>query len=419
MYRPVDRKHIKSAVLVFFLCGVPGVVLGWIGLQFFNQWATISSAIVFTAGFLLFVVCIVYPFKWNVAWFSYLLERLGRVGWLRKLHISQHGEGAITLALLLIGLETYYQMIVGAGSYVRNDVAGKAFMFFALSWIYISMYLHYKNLNALSDLAQIIDYDSKPHFRQKVKNTIRSIDKLSLVLLVAGIVISATVTYWVDAQDNIPSRCTFYVQTPWNKSAAFPISYPPTSLTYVTYKLTGGLIYGFLAVIGGLTVVTTTMLLWLTSDDVKATINVYDPNCLKPAERLLNTFWLLTGSGLLLVPFLTLASVSLQESGQAAAARWSNYVNWTYIIFFVGFFFFSLVKLFEFVSTAKSRADQKIRAEFEYALKRKVNRKKLIEAETKLKLLQTFKSRPTLSTVLQIVEIVAMVIVSNLLRSWI
>lgn len=417
MHKTVDQKRVKFAVASFLICTIVGSSAGYFGLQSYSEWLTVFSVSIFAIGVLIFFVFLVHPFKWDGFWFSHVLNRLGRIGWLRRFEINQYAEGAITLTLLLTIWGIYVQSILGAGSYILNDLTTIVFLVFVYSWIFASMHVHYRSLENLSELDKIINNNQKTSFDERIRRATHLFNKTSVVVLIAGMIAYAVVTtFWVDPQDDILGRCTFYAQTTWDKPLTFALAYPLTTLTYYASKFTMGLIFGFIAVIGELVLLTTILLLWLTSDKVKATIKIFDPNCIKPAERLVNTFWLLTGAGLLLVPYLTALSSNFQIDRMEAGARWLSYLGWTYIIFFVGIFFFSLTKFFNFVSKAKDPVEQQIMVELKDALEPTVDSKKLKAARTKMRLLQDFKSRPTLATLVQLIQIISIILLNVLIK---
>jgi len=410
----VDKKRIEIAVVAFFVCMISGSLTGYFGLQSYSEWLTALSVIVFDTGMLILLVCLIYPFKWGEFWFSYILNRLGRIGWLRRFEISQHSEGAITLSLLLSIYNIYVYSVVGAGSYIFNDLTTVLYLVFVYSWVFISIHLHYNSLNNLSKLSKVIS-KAKKKFNDKIKIT-NSFNKISMGLFIVGIVVYVAVTtFWIDAQDNAVSNLSFYVLTTSDKPT-FAMAFPLATLSFYSCKFAMGLVFGLFSVTGGLVLMTTISLLWLTSEEIEVTIDVYDPICLKPAEQLVNTLWLLTGAGLLFVPYITLLSSNFEASGYKAGANWLNYAGWTYIIFFAGIFLFSLAKFYTFASVAKDSTEKKIVAELKDALEPKVDKNKLIVAKAEMKLLQGFRSRPTLTTIFQLLQITAVIIVNMLIR---
>lgn len=413
MNKTADEKRPIFVLAAFLFCAIFGLLVGYFGLQRYNESLTWFSAGLFATGILVVFVGLIYPFKWSEFWFSYGLERLGRIGWMRRFEISQHAEGAINLALLINAWSAYVQIIVGAGSYVFNNLATIPFSIFATSWLFFSAHLLFHRLKNLVDLVRIIGADQKSDFKERIEKVTRWFNKASIGFLASGAIVFNVVTiFWIDWQDKVLDRLIFYVTTPWTIMPTFAMAYPPTTITHYTGKFVGGLTYGFLAVIGGLVLMTTFFLSRLASDKTKPTINIYDSDCIKPAEELLNSFWLLTGAGLLLVPFTTALSFSFSAIDLPAASRWMNYISWTYVIFFVGFFFFSLIKFSSFVSTAKKPIEKQIREEFREALEPKVDREKLVAARTKMRLLREFRGRPTVTTILQLSEIIAVVLLN-------
>jgi hypothetical protein len=235
-------------------------------------------------------------------------------------------------------------------------------------------------------------------------------------MLLGGLVFNVVGTFWIDLQDKVLDRLTFYVARPWTQAPRFAMVYPLTAIPYYLSRISGGFFFGFLAVTGGLVLVTTVFFLRLTSSDNKPMVEIYDPECLKPVENLLNSFWLMTGTGLLLVPVVTALSFNFATAGQPSASHWENYIGWTYVIFFVGFFFFSLIKFYSFVSMAKSPVEKRIREEMQEALEPNVNRDKLAAAKEKMRLLQSFKNRPNMTTIVQLAEIVSIILLNFIIR---
>lgn len=419
MNEKVRKMDVRIAIVSFLLCGIVSSSLGYYGLHSHSELLSVLSGAVFGTGILIFFVLLVYPFKWDGFWFSYVLQRLGRIGWLRRFGISQHAEGAIDIALLEKAWSTFMWLVVGAGSYLFNDISTIVYHIFAYSWLFFSVHLHYNSLKNLSDLSKIVtDDNQKVNFANKIKRTINFFNKASIGLLILGLILFLIIsTFWIDPKDDVGSRLTFYVETPWNGTATFAMAYPEAMVPYYTIKLTTGLIwFGTITVIGGLILVTTILLLWLTSGEIQVMADIYDPDCLKPAEKLLNTFWLLTGAGLLLVPYMTALSINLQGTGRLLAARWTNYISWTYIISFVGMLVFSMAKYSSFVATAKNAVDLQIRRELQEALEPKIDRRKLTATKMKMRLLSTFKSRPTLATILQLVQIISIILLNVLVE---
>lgn len=402
---------------ILLLSLISGSIIGYNGLQTQNEQLTTFSSILYPLGVATFIVCLVYPFKFKGFWFSYILKRLGMIGWLRKFEIGQHTEGAINLTLLWSSWSVYLQLLVGSGSYVLNDLSTSIFILFVYSWIFASMHMHYEKLAKLSKLSKLVaDSQKKREFSKRIKNTARSFNRMSVVFFIVGMFIYIFhTTFWVDVQDNIPDRCVFYVETMWEKGPRFAIPYPPTLLTWLHGKIGLGMFFGLVSVVAAMVLTTTVLLLWLDSEKVQIKLHIFDSNCLRPAEELLNSLWLLTGAGLLMVPYMTAASVSLRELGQNAAANWVAYLSWGYVIFFVGLFLFSIVKFFSFVSRAKNPIEQELRAELKDALENN-NNKKLNAVRTKLRLLDSFKGQPTLGTVLQLVQIIAIVTLNLLIK---
>lgn len=76
---------------------------------------------------------------------------------------------------------------------------------------------------------------------------------------------------------------------------------------------------------------------------------------------------------------------------------------------------FSIVKFFSFVSRARNPIEQQLRTELKDALET-VDNEKLNAIRTKLRLLYRFKGRPTLTTVLQLVHIIAIVMLNLLIK---
>ena len=97
----IHQKQVYVAIGAFVFCLILSSSFGYFGLQSHNEQWTSYSAIVFFIGILVLVLGLVYPIERNEFWFSFLLNRLGRIGWLRRFSIGQHAEGAITLSLLL------------------------------------------------------------------------------------------------------------------------------------------------------------------------------------------------------------------------------------------------------------------------------------------------------------------------------
>lgn len=410
-----DKTRLRFIITILFVCALSGLAIGYFGLQQHNQLLTWFSAGLFITGIVVFFVGMVYPFEWNQFWFSYVLQRLGRIGWTRRFGIGQHAEGAIDLAIINQAWGAYINIIVGAGSYVFNDLTTIAFGLFAGSWLLLSTHLLFQKLRNLGALVEIINVDQRVMFKEKIERTTNWFNKYSIVFMVLGaIVANVLITFWIDwRQDRALDRLSFYVTTPWTQLPKFAMVYPSTTVSYFFGRFSLGLFYGFLAVVGGLVIATTILLLWLTSGEIRPVINIYDADCLKPAEELLNSFWLMTGAGLLLVPFATTLSINLMESGQSAAAsRWLNYMSWTYIIFFVGFFFFSLIKFYSFVSMAKKPIEKQLREELKNAMEQGVDRDKLEASRIKLQLLHDFKSRPTTTTIVQLAEIISIILLN-------
>lgn len=418
MHENVDQKRVKVGFATFLLCAISGSLIGYFGLQSYNEQLTVFSAGLYTIGVLVFFVCLVYPLKRDGFWFSYLLKRLGRIGWLRRFEISQHAEGAITLTLLLSSFHVYNYAILGGVSYLLNDLSTLLFLIFTYSWILTSMHRHFQSIKGLSDLSKIITNDQQNvNFTDELERTTISFNKMSVILLILGAIVFVCLgTFWIDPRDEIPGRCTFYLQKAWSGLPTFGMAYPLTWLSYVFGKVLSGLTFGVFALIAGLVILTTVLLLRLTSRKIQATIDIYDADCIKPAEHLVNSFWLLTGAGLLFVPYMTALASNFRVIHQTTAARWTNYVSWAYVIFFIGFFFFSLTRFFSFISAAKKPVEQQIRAELKDALEAKIDHEKLEAAKIKMRLLQGFKSRPTLTTVLQLIQIVIIVLLNVLIR---
>lgn len=403
-----------SIFLVFF---ITGLLIGYFGLLAQNQHLTLFSAIMLVVGILMLFTCTIYPFRKDAFWFSHVLQRLGRLGWLRKLEISQYSEGAVNLTLLQIISSVYIWLIVGGSSYLFNDVSTIVFDILTVSWLYVSAHLHFNSLKNLVDLSGIIKNDQRSSFEGKIHDTIDSLGKISKLFLILGAFIFVVLTtFWTDPRDLIPQQLTFYVQNPWTDPPVFAMAYPHVVIPYYTIKIVGGLAYGVVGVMALLVITTTLILMWLTSDKVQATIDIYDPDCIKPAERLLNTFWLLIGAGLARVPYLTALSLNLQKVGAQNTANWSNYLVWTYIVFFVGILFFSMAKYFSFVSSAKNSADREIRRELETMLRRGADQKTIAPIKLKMQLLASFRSRPTLTTFLQLVQIIAIIALNQLIN---
>lgn len=406
----IHQKQVYVAVGAFVFCLIFSSLFGYFGLQSHNGQWTSFSAIVFFIGILVLVIGLVYPIERNEFWFSFLLNRLGRIGWLRRFSIGQHAEGAITLSLLLTFWGCFLNVIVGAGSYVVNDLSTILFLIFTYSWIFTSTHLHCNSLNNLSRLSSIIREDEKNGFVDRIKKVSSFCNRMSLlVLFLIAIAYGFFTTFWVEAQDGTLGRLTSYAETVCNKPS-FAMVYPDTKIGYFGSKLSMGLIFGFFGVVTMLILTTTILLLWL--DKIHATIDIYDSDCIKPAEQLVNTFWLLAGSGLFFLPYTTALSLNFQQIGKHAVSRWLNYVSWTYIIFFTGFFFFSLVRFFIFVSKAKKVVEQQLKSELKTVLETGPNHSKLIAVQTKMKLLQDFKGRPTFTLLLQLAEIMVLVIVN-------
>lgn len=409
-----DRKLVIVVFFALLLFSILGSLAGYFGLQSQNERLTIFSVIMFTAGILVFVVSLVFPFKQDGFWFSHLLNSLGRIGWLRLFSIGQHTEGAINLALLLTMWNAFVQIIVGSGSYVQNDLSTILFLVFAYSWIFLSTHLHCNSLYSLVDLSRIVNNDQKTYFVDRIKRVNRFYNRFSLIILfLVAAAYGIITTLYIDPQDKGLGRLTFYATEICNEPA-FAIAYPPTIVPYYCTKLIMGLTFGFFGVITGLILTTIITLLWLVK--IRTRVDIYDSDCIKPAEQLMNTFWLLTGSGLFFLPYTTALSLNLQKEELFAPARWLSYVGWTYLIFFAGFFFFSLVQFFSFVSKAKKPVEQQIRAELKDILEINFDRKKLAAARSKMKLLQEFKGRATLTLLLQLAEIIALVLLNVLIK---
>jgi hypothetical protein len=98
----------------------------------------------------------IYPFKWGHFWYSYVLERLGRIGWGRKLGINEYAEGAIVLAILEEIWNDYPQIIVGGGSYVLNNLSTIAFGLFVNSWLFYSAHVLFSKLGELGKISEIM-----------------------------------------------------------------------------------------------------------------------------------------------------------------------------------------------------------------------------------------------------------------------
>lgn len=408
---------IVVGAIIFLFSLISGSYMGYVGLQTRHEQLTTFSSIIYPLGIAAFIACLVYPFKSNRFWFSYLLERLGRIGWLRKFEIGQHAEGAINLSLVWSSWGIFLQLIVGNGSYVLNDLSTIIFMLFVNSWIFISMHVHFENLVRLSNLSKlVISNQKKRDFGKRIENTTQLFKKISLIFFISGVLAYTSVaTFWVEPQDNIPGRCTFYTETIWERGPRFGMPYPLTLITWLHGKLGTGIFFGIVSVIGGMIITTTILLLWLDSERVQIELDIFDPNCLRPAEKLLNSLWLLTGAGLLMVPYMTALSISAQEFGLIAISRGENYLSWGYVIFFVGLFSFSIVKFFSFVSRTKNPIEQQLRAELKNALER-VDKEKLNAISTKLRLLHRFRGRPTLATALQLAHIIAIILLNILIK---
>lgn len=415
----VHEKRPILALGTFVICLEIGLGVGLIGLRQHNQHLTWLSACLFAAGSLFSFVCMVYPFRWGDFWYSYILGRLGRIGWAIRFGIGSHAEGAISLALFSEIWTAYYLVIVGGESYLLNNLSTIMFSLFASSWIFYSTHLLFQKLRDLENVGGIISVHGKGNaeFRPRVRKIVNWFNKKSAIFMaLGGIVVVAISTYWIDwRQDDVIGKLLFYVTVPWTGGPGFGMAYPFATIPYVMGKVSLAFVFGFLALVGGLVLTTVIMFLLLTSCEVKPKIRIFDIDCLRPINELLNSFWLLTGAGLLLVPVTTALSSSFAEVGQNAAARWENYISMTYIVFFVGMFFFSLIKFYSFVSTAKRPVEKQIRKEFEKALKPPVNRDMLVAVRAKARLLESFKNRPTITTIAQVAEIVLIILFNYIL----
>lgn len=412
----VEHKLRIVGAIILLLSLISGSLMGYKGLQTQNEQLTTFSSIIYPVGVAVFIACLVYPFRFRGFWFSYLLERLGRISWLREFEISQHTEGAINLVLLLTSWSLYVRLIVGGVSYVLNDLSTIMFLIFTYSWIGASMHVHNKNLEALSDLRKLVVRKQKKEFAERIKNVTRLFNKMSPVFFIVGMVAYVLLsTFWIEPQDNVLSQITFYVETIWKNGPRFAMTYPTTWITWLHGKLISAIFFGIVSVIAGMVITTTILLLWLASEKVRIELDIFDVYCLDPAKKLLNSFWLLTGAGLLMVPYMTALSVSFRQAGKLSVARWENYTSWGYVIFFVGLFSFSIVKFFSFVSRTKDPIEQQLNDELKEALE-KGDKDKVDAVKAKRDLLNRFKGRPTLATVLQLGQIIAIIAINLLVR---
>ena len=416
MEKQMGYKIQIVGAVILLLSLISGSLIGYNGLQTRNKQFTIFSSILYPLGVATFIFCLVYPFKFKGFWFSYVLKRLGMIGWLRKFEIGQHAEGGINLILLWVSWSVYTVLIVGGVSYILNDLSTITFLIFVYSWIFASMNVHHKNLENLLDLRKLVVRNQKKKFGERIRNITRLFNKISPIFFIAGMLAYLLIaTFWVEPQDNVASQCTFYVETVWENGPRFVIPFPPTWITWLQGKLSVAIFFGIVSVIAGMVITTTILLLWFDSGKVQIKLDIFDVDCLDPAEKLLNSFWLLTGAGLLMVPYMTAMSISFKEVGQFSAARWENYLSWGYVIFFVGLFFFSIVKFFSFVSRTKKPIEQQLNAELKEALEKR-DKDKIDNLKAKRELLNRFKGRPTLATVLQLVQIIAIIAINLFVR---
>jgi hypothetical protein len=411
-----DQRRAKIAFVVLGVCLIAGFAPGWVGLQMHNQLLTTLSTILCSVGIIAFFFILVFPFRWSDFWFSHILECLGSIGLLRRFQFGSHAEGTVMLWILLAIPHFYNNYMVGAGSYILNDLSTVAYLSFVYPWIFAALHLHFRNIRKLSDISTLLAAEQAESFRNKIKRIISRFNRFSVIFFIVGFVMYVAVSsFWIDPQDSLLGHIAFYVTTTSEK-AGFGIVYPPTVVGYFQGKIVMGIVYGIFAVVGGLVVTTTLLLLWLTTEEVDMKIDIYNPICLKPAERLVNSFWLLTGAGLLLVPYATAVSANFQSVGLIAVSRWLSYVGWSYIVFFAGLFLFSLTRFYSFVSTAKSKIEVDLKRELKIALGIPIDMRRTKATRAKLKLLDEFKSRPTLATAFQLIQIVAIILLNVLVK---
>jgi hypothetical protein len=415
-----ERRVRSVATACLFLCSMFSVFFGFVGLQSYNIFLTIMANVLFAFGIGIFILGMLYPFKSAGFWFSFFLESLGKFGLLSKISIKPASEGAIIFSFLLMAWGMLVQTFSGNGSYVLNDLSTNLFLTLVFILVFSSIAAHMESLNRFSELGKICEnIQTKTMFENYVKGHVSTFNRLSLVLFFFGLIFSILFPMlWFDVKSGVIYTLPTYNITPYSGSARFGLIYPLALTNYFVGKIWWGVLFGVFALAAGIVLLTTALIFLIDTEKFSFKIDIYNSQSLDPAERLINTFWLLTGIGLLFVPYMTVISIGFGESGFLDVSRWEAYMSWTYIIFFTGLFFFSLVKYFSFVGKAKKPIEIELLKEMKATLENNgsLQKDKLAVIKMKFKLLNRFKGKPNLATFLQLVQILVVITLNLILN---
>lgn len=344
-------------------------------------------------------------------WFGHLLYSLGSFKLLSRLKydIPEYVEGAFFLSIFIVELESVGHAIGGALSYVPVTLPTQVFTVITYTAIMSAIVFHYGRLHDFQLVAVLL---RNRHDRQAFLQRAREVEGVMsgwvgiLVLLVGAISLTAIVIHGAYV-DGIFDRASLYVGKQYaGPPTQLAVNWPPHLFGLLGRYVSVFLVWGVLSFAGLMTLATLSEFVHLDTASVVGSmkINPYRHWEIKPITDMLVSFWLLTSSGLLILPSLTIVSIYLAEAGSRVSAGLIVYELYYYPVFLVSFFLFSSVKVRAVVSKLKLQAAKPLYGKLSELTSSRIEEVQLIAA--KLSAIEKIPEGPSGTAFMQVFQVV-------------
>lgn len=293
-------------------------------------------------------------------WLAHLLNAVGRFAIVRKFgfNVQPIAEGSVFFSAFITVLFIFGHSMVGEGGYMVANIPSHITYFLLLTLVTSAVAEHGRRVPKLTELYALSNSGNLSKFEARVEKTVNIIcGKAGALVFAAGAALNLLLIHLANIQDHIYDIISFYVTDQSPAASQVFILEPPSYLGLAGQLVQLSFMSGLLAIGALMTFATLSLLTHLNADYTIKAMNLdpYSPWPLGRVTDMLTSFWLMTSSGLLIIPLQILISGAFRIAGRLTFSKISILGVYYYPAFLISFFIMSSLLVKRFISQLKSK----------------------------------------------------------------
>lgn len=409
-------QSVKEFSFLCLLVGVAGMFVSSAGLLEHNELYSIFGFVIFAGAFFVLFGGL-YRGTPNAGdfWLERFLRSVGRFRLLSKIpgigfDVESYVEGSLLFSLFINALFHLSEYLSGAGSYMYTSLTSAAWYFLLEALIMSSLARYSLAFRKIRDVEVLCADSERDEFLRFFDNANKYMSgRLSGMVFLIGAIVSVIVFNFLNGLDKLYSNLNFYVPKAYNGTLfnVFVLE-PPDVMGLASWYVVTAIVTGLLAVGALMAVVTLQFLTHLSSESTTSLMSLspYNPIPLDRVSDALTSFWIMTSSGLLILPLLAVIATTLGGVGRVHLEEVNFLTVYYYPIFLASIFIMSATLVKRFISRLKMKTLEKI---YKDLRGNEHDAEKVKELTSKLSLVRALPEGPVGSIFMQLFEVLVTV----------